>query len=130
MSENVQAYKRNLALGYGKSNVYDLEHPDYNSEEEYREIMIAWEQGRSAWNRGPGGIPCPRPVRRPGRPKMNKPPKPKKEEVHLVHLRLPLPFVSALVAIKGEQTLEEAVFEILKAQLGPLLPQYSKPTAP
>lgn len=127
MSDPVQAYKDNLALGMGKSVLYDLEHPMYNTEEEYREIMIAWEKGRSAWNRGPTGIPCPRPTRRPGRPKVAKPPappkppKPKKEEVHLLRLRLPLPFVAALTGIKGEQTLEEAVLEILKAQLGPLI---------
>lgn len=127
MSDPVQAYKDNLALGYPNSVVYDLEHPAYNTEDEYREIMIAWEQGRSAWNRGPGGIPCPRPARRPGRPKLPKPPappkppKPKKEIGVTFKLTLPIPLAAALDSIRAEQTLEEAVLEILRAQLGPLV---------
>lgn len=130
MTTHVQAYIDHLTLGSKQARLYDLEHPVYETEEEFRDIMQAWIEGRTQWNPGPGGPICPKPKRRPGRPQapgaadqreaMPKP-KPKKDERLKLTLRVTPEMIGVLAGVKGEQTIEECILEILTAQLGPLL---------
>ena len=125
MTSHVQAYVDHLALGWRKARLFELEHPEYETEEDYRAIMEAWIQGRQAWNPGSTGPICPKPKRRPGRPKEKT--QAKKEERLKVTIRLSPTIIGAIAQVQGDLSIEECIAELLKAQLGPLVQPFPSP---
>ncbi len=65
---SVQAYVMNVFMDRQLVTMYELEHPKYDTEEDYAHICEAWIHNRSWWTKENPGEYLPKPKRRIGRP--------------------------------------------------------------
>ena len=142
-----KVYETHLKLPRSEISLYELEHPQYDTEEQFISIMCIWERERSNWSmmwrEG-----CPRPKRRAGRPRdaaalaekqalekaraerqaerqAERPkskPKAKTQRVG-IYVALPDELAAGLFAVRGDLPLDECIRQLLALALGPLAQQ-------
>lgn len=144
----VQAYV--IMIGEDRQFVtrYHLEHPQYDTDDEYAHILEAWLHNREWWYRK-HNEPLPKPKRRAGRVRTKESiereqakeaARQKKAEARAaaavekqkfaarISLGLDDELFSAIGAVRGDLSVEECIRQLLRHALGPL-PDVQEPTS-
>lgn len=121
--EHVETYAVHLKLPRTEITLYELEHPEYETEQDFVRIMGIWERERASWTRMNGEM-CPRPKKRPGRPHKVAEAQPKKAVERqgpggtlTLTFKIPEDVLVAIVQVKGELTVAECVVQLLRHAL-------------
>lgn len=117
--DHVRSYETLLKLPREEVTLYELEHPPYETEFQFIQIMGAWEKGRSGWSQVHNEI-CPKPKRKPGRPGAKKEASNKTKYAATVNLGLPDNLLAGIVQVRGELSMGDCIRQLLEHALGPL----------